>query len=185
MTQLGSKGLTVTKHKPLQGDTYYPDCRLELGNGKLYIPHVSSEQNMYYLDLFQLYKPTTKQQRIAVRDFNRDIDMARRLKLQRNHCYFCNIDITMADHLDHLTPVYYGGRSNKGNLVAACRDCNLLKSTGQIEITNPYTIKDYLGLIEAKRKWQLKLTDKPWLRRYPPKKVRLYGVYKAHLFKEI
>lgn len=140
---------------------------------------------MYYLDLFQLYSNTTKKQRIAVRDFNRDTDMLRRLKSQHDQCFFCGMGITMADHLDHLHPVYYGGRSNKANLVAACRDCNLLKSTGQIEITNEYTIKDYLGLITAKKKWDDKVKERPWLKRYPPKRVRLYGVYKAHLFRKL
>lgn len=140
---------------------------------------------MYYLDLFQVYKPTKKHERIAVRDFDRDFEMARKLKLQRNHCFFCGCEISLLDHLDHLTPVYYGGESNKANLVASCKDCNLIKSTGQIEITNPYTIKDYLQLQLAKRKWDTKLKGKPWLKRYPPKKVKLYGVYKANLFKWI
>lgn len=140
---------------------------------------------MYYLDLFKVYKPTTKTERIVVRDFDRNIEMARKLRLQYNMCFFCTEGIDMTSHLDHLIPVYYGGKSIKSNLVASCRDCNLIKSTQQIEITNPRTIKDYLQLIEAKKKWRLKVHNKPWLKRYPPKKVRLYGVYKANLFKKV
>lgn len=163
-----------------------PDRELGKRNG-YYIPHSSREQkaNMYYLDLFKVYKPTTKAQRAIARGFNRDVEMSRKLKLQRNMCWFCSINIDMSGHLDHLVPVYYGGRSNSANLVASCRNCNIVKSTQQIEITNPYTIKDYMRLIDAKKRWQRKVKDKPWLKRYPPKRVRLYGVYKANLFREI
>lgn len=141
---------------------------------------------MYYLDFFALHKMTNKSDRIALRKtLDRDSAMERRLKVQHNQCFYCAAPITMADHLDHILPIYYGGQNNKANLVAACRDCNLTKSTGQIEITNQYTIQDYLKLIEAKRKWREKLRVKPWLRRHPPKRVQLYGVYHAKLFRHL
>jgi hypothetical protein len=141
---------------------------------------------MYYLDLFQLYKSTTRSGRSLVRlSLNRDVEMARKLHHQHNKCFFCGCEITMADHLDHLVPVYYGGKSTRGNLVASCRSCNLLKSTQQIEITNPYTIKDYQRLIEAKLKWQHKLKANPRLKRYQPKRVRLYKIFHADLFRHL
>ena len=142
---------------------------------------------MYYLDLFRLYRTTRPADRKTVRfTLDRDTEMAYRLKLQHGLCFFCGREITMADHLDHLLPVYYGGLSNRANLVAACRTCNLLKSTQQIAITNPHIIKDYLNLIRAKKKWKAKLLKHPWLKRYqPPKRVRLYKVYRADLFRSV
>ena len=144
---------------------------------------------MYYLDFFSRHTSTTKEQRRKVRQEMtqelRDEMMAYRLKLQRNICFYCADPVTMADHLDHVIPVYYGGYNSKANLVAACRPCNMTKSTGHIEITNEYTIKDYLKLQEAYARWQVKIRANPKKRRWPPKRVQLYGVYHAHLFKEV
>jgi len=140
---------------------------------------------MYYLDLFTLYIPTTKAQRIEARLFNRDEMMLKKLKHQHYQCFFCAADVTMASHLDHLVPVYYGGRSILSNLVAACKSCNLIKGTQAIEITNPYTIKDYIKLKEAKRKWTIKEKQHPHLKRYQPKRVRLYGCLRADLFRSV
>jgi len=144
---------------------------------------------MFYLDFHQLYRPTTLKERVDVRQsLNRDEVMERRLRLQRNLCFFCGEAVDMAGHLDHLIPVYYGGTNKPSNLVATCRDCNLTKHTDQIEITNPYTIRDYLKLQSAHRKWQkkIKLADakgKYLLKKYTPKRVQLYRVYRADLFK--
>lgn len=147
---------------------------------------------MYYLDLFQLHKATTKELRIAVRtSLKRDEIMAEKLNNQHNQCFYCATDIGMDAHLDHLIPVYYGGENKRVNLVAACKPCNLTKMTGQIEITNPYTINDYLKLQEAYRKWKSKLRNAPneqarrRLRRFQPKRVRLHGAYRADLFRKV
>lgn len=141
---------------------------------------------MYYLDFFSLHRPTTKAERVQIRkELNRDEMMAYKLKLQRGKCFYCATEIDMASHLDHVIPVYYGGMNRKSNLVAACRDCNMTKMTGQIEITNPYTINDYLKLIEAKAKFDAKLRQGKAHMRYQPKRVQLYGVYHAKLFKHI
>lgn len=138
---------------------------------------------MYYLDLFKLYKPTKKSDRVTLRKaLDRNSDMAHLLKLQHNLCFFCGCEIDMDAHLDHLIPLYYGGRNNRSNLVAACRDCNLIKSTQQIEITNPYTIADFLRLRKAYRQWQDKVRLYPRLKRFQPKRVRLYHIYRADLF---
>lgn len=114
----------------------------------------------------------------------RDEMMERRLKLQHSKCYYCGIDITMKDHLDHLLPVYYGGQNLKKNLVAACKGCNLYKKAGTIEISNPYTIEDYLKLQDAYKKWRIKVKKNPTLKRWQSKRVRLYGVYHAECFKK-
>lgn len=141
---------------------------------------------MYYLDTFQLYKRTKKSDRIYQRKIlNRDEIMEHKLKLQRNLCFYCASDITMKDHLDHVVPVYYGGISSKANLVAACRDCNLIKSTGQIEITNEYTIKDYFVLRQAYVKWLDKCKNNHMLLKQRPKRVHLYFLFYGYLFKEV
>ena len=137
---------------------------------------------MYYLDFTKLHKMTTKEQRTEVRrSLSRNEVMAKKLKQQHNTCFYCTSAITMADHLDHLIPVYYGGDNKLRNLVAACRDCNMTKSKDMLEITNPYTIKDYQKLIEAHKKDQLL----PPRHRRKRKRAQLYYVYKAYLFRSI
>lgn len=149
---------------------------------------------MYYLDFHQLYAPTTTEQRREMRRRligNRDEIMAKKLKHQHNSCFYCAEQIDMSSHLDHVIPIYYGGSSRLANLVAACKSCNMTKLTDQIEISNPYTINDYLKLQEAYAKWLSKRKKaKGWvaknkLDRYQPKRVRLYHIYRADLFKSI
>lgn len=135
---------------------------------------------MYYLDFHGLYKPTTKEQRIATRKaLNRDEMMKKMLKLQHNTCFYCNTSIDMSGHLDHLIPIYYGGDNRFRNLVASCRGCNMTKLTDQLEITNPYTIARYKKYIRENNK----LKNKPY--RHKVKEYRLYRIYRADLFREI
>lgn len=146
---------------------------------------------MYYLDYFSLHKRTTATSRVIIRkSLERDKEMAYKLKLQRNSCFYCGVSVDMASHLDHVIPIYYGGGNESRNLVAACKDCNLTKMTSQIEITNEHTIRDYKKLVEAHKKWTRKVrertkTGKRTNSRWMPKRVRLYKVYRAYLFKEI
>jgi 5-methylcytosine-specific restriction endonuclease McrA len=79
--------------------------------------------------------------------------MEARLKQQHFSCFYCGEKIDMTGHLDHMVPIYRGGGNYLRNLVAACKRCNLTKGTDIIEITNPYTIKDYTNLITAKEKY--------------------------------
>ena len=40
-------------------------------------------------------------------------------------CQYCGKQVgAKALTMDHLVPIVRGGRSTKGNLVAACKDCN-------------------------------------------------------------
>jgi len=40
-------------------------------------------------------------------------------------CHYCGQQVgAKALTMDHLIPLVRGGRSNKGNIVAACKDCN-------------------------------------------------------------
>jgi 5-methylcytosine-specific restriction endonuclease McrA len=48
--------------------------------------------------------------------------------LQKGICHYCGKHVG-ADQLtmDHMVPVARGGKSTKGNIVPACRDCNQQK----------------------------------------------------------
>lgn len=63
----------------------------------------------------------------------REKEKARRLrkthwwnqKVQQGVCYYCNSKVG-SNHLtmDHIVPLIRGGKSKKGNIVAACKECN-------------------------------------------------------------
>jgi len=45
-------------------------------------------------------------------------------------CHYCGRKFAHADlTMDHLIPLARGGKSSKGNLVPACKDCNTRKKT--------------------------------------------------------
>lgn len=49
-------------------------------------------------------------------------------RLQRGVCAYCGGHFTATQlTMDHIVPLARGGRSNKGNIVAACRACNAKK----------------------------------------------------------
>jgi len=49
-------------------------------------------------------------------------------KCSRGRCYYCGAEVpASALTMDHLIPLIRGGRSNKANLVAACKECNSRK----------------------------------------------------------
>jgi len=40
-------------------------------------------------------------------------------------CYYCKNRFKPAElTMDHIVPISRGGKNNKGNVVAACKDCN-------------------------------------------------------------
>ncbi len=49
-------------------------------------------------------------------------------KRSSGRCYYCDAEVG-ADRLtmDHKVPIIRGGRTTKGNVVAACRECNTAK----------------------------------------------------------
>ncbi len=48
-----------------------------------------------------------------------------RNKLQKGVCYYCNREVGRKQlTMDHVVPVSRGGKSKKGNIVAACKECN-------------------------------------------------------------
>lgn len=51
------------------------------------------------------------------------------LKVQRHRCAVCRASVSSKKyHLDHITPISRGGRSELGNLQVLCPSCNLRKS---------------------------------------------------------
>lgn len=50
------------------------------------------------------------------------------IKIQKSECYYCR---TMLDAetatMDHVVPISRGGRSVRGNVVTACKECNTQK----------------------------------------------------------
>ncbi len=46
-------------------------------------------------------------------------------KLARGRCHYCSKGFPSAElTMDHLVPVIRGGKSTRGNLVTACKECN-------------------------------------------------------------
>jgi len=66
-------------------------------------------------------------------DIKREKEKARRLrrthwwnnKIQKGICYYCNSEVERDQlTMDHVVPLSRGGKSRKGNIVAACKQCN-------------------------------------------------------------
>lgn len=48
--------------------------------------------------------------------------------IQNAPCYHCQAPLTVSTAtMDHLIPVSRGGRSTRGNVVPACKECNTVK----------------------------------------------------------
>jgi 5-methylcytosine-specific restriction endonuclease McrA len=70
---------------------------------------------------------------ITEQDIRREKEKARHLrqsswwmrKTQKGICHYCHGNVGMA-HLtmDHVVPLSRGGKSKKGNIVPACKECN-------------------------------------------------------------
>ena len=46
-------------------------------------------------------------------------------KIQKGVCYYCNRMVGREElTMDHLVPLSRGGKSKKGNVVPACKECN-------------------------------------------------------------
>ena len=70
---------------------------------------------------------------VSEEDIRKEKEKARRLrqsgwwmrKIQPGICYYCRSQVGRT-HLtmDHVVPLSRGGRSTKGNIVPACKECN-------------------------------------------------------------
>lgn len=46
-------------------------------------------------------------------------------RIQEGVCYYCNKEVGRANlTMDHIVPLSRGGKSKKGNIVPACKECN-------------------------------------------------------------
>lgn len=70
---------------------------------------------------------------VSEEDSRREKEKARRLRrtqwwynlLSKGTCYYCGCQVGRANlTMDHLVPLSRGGKSRKGNLVPACKECN-------------------------------------------------------------
>ncbi len=49
-------------------------------------------------------------------------------KLNQGNCHYCEERFAASDlTMDHIVPIARGGKSNRGNIVPACRTCNTQK----------------------------------------------------------
>ena len=70
---------------------------------------------------------------VSEADIRREKEKARRLRrthwwdkrIQKGICYYCHRQVGR-EHLtmDHVVPLSRGGKSKKGNIVPACKECN-------------------------------------------------------------
>jgi 5-methylcytosine-specific restriction endonuclease McrA len=70
---------------------------------------------------------------VSEQEVKREKDKARELRksqwwknrVAKGRCHYCGLTFP-ADQLtmDHLVPIIRGGKSNRGNVVPACKECN-------------------------------------------------------------
>ncbi|MDY6971047.1 MAG: HNH endonuclease [Thermodesulfobacteriota bacterium] len=70
---------------------------------------------------------------VSEEDIKREKEKARRLRrthwwnknVQKGVCYYCHCRVGREQlSMDHVVPLSRGGKSKKGNIVPACKDCN-------------------------------------------------------------
>jgi 5-methylcytosine-specific restriction protein A len=70
---------------------------------------------------------------VSEEDIRKEKEKARRLrqsgwwlrKIQPGRCYYCHSQVGRTQlTMDHVVPLSRGGRSTKGNIVPACKECN-------------------------------------------------------------
>jgi 5-methylcytosine-specific restriction endonuclease McrA len=91
---------------------------------------------------------------VSEETIRREKEKARRLrrtqwwlnKIQKGVCYYCDREVGR-EHLtmDHVVPLARGGKSKKGNIVPACKDCNNKK-----KYLLPIEWEEYLKSLSAK-----------------------------------
>jgi len=89
---------------------------------------------------------------VSEQEIKREKEKARRLKktqwwLNRIHCgicYYCGREVGRDQlTMDHVVPLARGGKSKKGNIVPACKDCNNKK-----KYLLPIEWEEYLASLE-------------------------------------
>ena len=88
------------------------------------------------------------------KDIKKEKEKARRLrrthwwnnKIQNGVCFYCNRNVGREQlTMDHVVPLSRGGKSRKGNIVAACKECNSKK-----KYLLPVEWEEYLGTLSGR-----------------------------------
>ncbi len=75
---------------------------------------------------YDLDEADIKRERRKARDLRSSQWWKRRLN--KGVCHYCGRGVTPKDlTMDHIVPIARGGKSTKGNVVAACKECNNAK----------------------------------------------------------
>jgi 5-methylcytosine-specific restriction endonuclease McrA len=73
---------------------------------------------------------------VTDKEIKKEKEKARRLrrthwwnnKIHNGVCFYCNHEVGREQlTMDHVVPLSRGGKSRKGNIVAACKECNSKK----------------------------------------------------------
>jgi 5-methylcytosine-specific restriction endonuclease McrA len=92
---------------------------------------------------------------ISEQDIRREKEKARRLrqsawwmrKIQKGECYYCHRTVGRNSlTMDHVVPLSRGGKSRKGNIVPACKQCNSKK-----KYLLPIEWEEYLKALSGRR----------------------------------
>lgn len=68
-------------------------------------------------------------------------------KLSQGICYYCGRKFPPSElTMDHVVPIIRGGRSTRGNIVPACKDCNNKK-----KYLLPIEWDEYLNQLKSSR----------------------------------
>jgi 5-methylcytosine-specific restriction endonuclease McrA len=75
------------------------------------------------------------------------------MKLHGGQCFYCRLSIadkaeTNLWTLDHVEPTALGGKDHLGNLVVACKGCNLRKGHKPIDSFNPTASIEWLKSLQ-------------------------------------
>lgn len=92
---------------------------------------------------------------VAPEQLRREKEKAARLRasqwwkrqIAKGVCYYCHKKIPPAElTMDHVVALVRGGKTSRGNVVAACRDCNSRK-----KYLLPFEWEEYAGRMAAER----------------------------------
>jgi len=97
-----------------------------------------------FFELCGIDEASVRQERVKAKELRRSGWWQR--KIGTGVCYYCGQQQSPKDlTMDHIVPLGRGGRSVKGNLVPACKECNNRKKT-----MLPLEWEEYMAALEKK-----------------------------------
>jgi 5-methylcytosine-specific restriction endonuclease McrA len=78
-------------------------------------------------EMYRNYSGKRRALLLSARQF--EVKVSELRKIMSQDCFYCG---SQAEHLDHVIPLSRGGLHKIGNLVAACKSCNLTKGAKTI-----------------------------------------------------